>query len=49
MLGYMTKEQIYSMRMEAADNLESIGTECATCKHSRMEGIDATSEASIRR
>lgn len=38
-LGDMTTEQIYIMRMKAADNLELRAIECATCKSSRTEGL----------
>lgn len=39
-IAHMTKEQLYSMRMEVADYLEANGPECATCKSKRTEGID---------
>lgn len=46
----MTTEQIYSMRMRAADNLELRSIECATCKSSRTEGlIPPNKKKTIRR
>lgn len=49
-LGDMTTEQIYSMRMKAADNLELRSIECATCKSSRTEGLTSPNRSrTVRR
>lgn len=45
----MTKEQLYNMHMEIADNLEMNGPECAFCRARRTEDIEIQKSEPVKR